>query len=233
MPGILSGNDCIAHIRSQTDTILLAFSCGKDSIAAWLECRKHFPRIVPYYMYLIPGLEFVERSLTYYEEWFGCRIMRYPHPTLYHWLSQGTFQAPERIPVIRRFGLPTPDYSDLQQIMRDYLALGPTCYTASGVRAVDSPQRMMALRKYGPISESKKQFFPVWDWNKARLLSEITSAGINLPVDYRIFGRSFDGLDYRFLAPIKQHFPADYARIIDWFPLAQLELHRRAYAQIA
>jgi len=62
---------------------LLAFSCGKDSIVAWLKLRKYFKKIVPYYMYCVPNLEFVEKSLRYYEDWFGCHIARMPHPSLY------------------------------------------------------------------------------------------------------------------------------------------------------
>jgi len=56
--------ETIRAIQDSTGTILLAFSCGKDAIATWLECRKHFERIVPFYMYLVPGLSFVEDSLA-------------------------------------------------------------------------------------------------------------------------------------------------------------------------
>jgi len=40
----------------------------------------------------------------------------------------------------------------------------------------------------------------------------------------------FDGIDYRFMKPIKDHFPRDYQRIIEWFPLAELEIKRREFA---
>ena len=41
------------------DKALLSFSCGKDSWAAWLSARDYFD-FTPYYLYLVPGLEFVE-----------------------------------------------------------------------------------------------------------------------------------------------------------------------------
>lgn len=230
MPDLLTGAEVISAIRARTDTILMAFSCGKDSIAAWLECRKHFPRIVPYYMYLVPGLEFIERSVRYYEDWFGSRIIRVPHPSLYRMLGRLVFQPPERCETIESFALPEFTYLEMQDAIRERLGLGDECFTASGVRAADSPRRMLALRKYGAISEAKRQFFPVWDWRKARLVDEITAAGVKLPVDYRLFGRSFDGIDYRFLAPIREHFPDDYQRILKWFPLAEAEIKRREYA---
>lgn len=231
MPEILSGEEVIGKIRAQTDTILLAFSCGKDSIAAWLACRPHFRRIVPYYMYLIPDLEFVERSLHYYEEWFGCRIIRVPHPSLYRMLNNFVFQSPEHCAVIERVNLANFEYLDMQDAIREHLGLGLECFVASGVRAVDSPYRMIALKRYGAISERKRQFFPVWDWRKQQVVDAIRESGVKLPVDYRLFGRSFDGIDYRFVAPIRRHFPNDYRRIQQWFPLVDLEILRRQYAQ--
>lgn len=221
-----TGSQTIATIRAKTDTILLAFSGGKDAIAAWLECRKHFPRVIPFYMYLVPDLEFINRSLAYYEDWFGTRIVRLPHPSLYRMLHRCVFQAPENQAVIRAAHLPEFDYSDVYRILREEHS-APTAYCASGVRSADSPYRMIALKRYGPINHTKMQFYPIWDWNKARLIEEITAAGVKLPVDYRLFGRSFDGIDYRFLEPISRAYPRDYARILEYFPLAGLEIMRR------
>ena len=36
--------------------VLLAFSCGKDSIAAWLAMRDMGIEVVPAYLYYVPGL---------------------------------------------------------------------------------------------------------------------------------------------------------------------------------
>lgn len=218
------------YMAERSPVAMVAFSCGKDSIAAWLELRRHgFERIVPYYMYLVPGLEFVDRSLAYYEEFFGTRIIRVPHPSLYRWINAGIFQPPERAAVIDRLDLPCPDYADIQRIMREDYQLGDA-YVATGVRAADSPIRRIALSRYGSVNHTRKQFWPVWDWNKARLIDEIDASGCKLPVDYRWFGRSFDGIDYRFLEPIKRHAPRDYERILQWFPLAEVEIERRKYA---
>jgi hypothetical protein len=227
----LTGSQVIAEIRKQTDTILLAFSCGKDAIAAWLELRKHFTRIVPYYMYLVPDLEFVEKSLRYYESVFGCHIYRLPHPSLYRMLNRMLFQAPENCAIIENAGLRAFSYHDAQQALRDDLDLPAECYVASGVRAADSPIRRLSIQQHGAINRKTQQFFPVWDWRKDQLISELRCAKICLPADYRVFGRSFDGVDYRFLAPMKHYFPDDYARVLRWFPLAEVELKRREYAE--
>lgn len=44
---ITTPEQAIAHVRAQTDTVMLSFSAGKDSIAAWLALRDRFPKIIP------------------------------------------------------------------------------------------------------------------------------------------------------------------------------------------
>jgi 3'-phosphoadenosine 5'-phosphosulfate sulfotransferase (PAPS reductase)/FAD synthetase len=211
------------------DTVLLAFSGGKDAISAWLAVRDHF-RVVPYFMYLVPGLEFIEESLSYYERVLGTRIIRVPHPSLFRCLNNLVFQPPERRALIARARLDNLDYKDIQDLLRADHGI-PRAYVATGVRAADSPLRRLAVMRHGVINDKKKQFWPVHDWRIADVWREIGAAGIKLPVDYEMFGRSFDGLDYRFLKPIKDRFPRDYARILEWFPLADLEIFRRSNAK--
>lgn len=71
--------------------VLLAFSCGKDSIAAWLAMRDMGIEVVPAYLYYVPGLRFVDEELDYFEQKFQTRIKRYPHPSLYRWLNNAVF----------------------------------------------------------------------------------------------------------------------------------------------
>lgn len=217
------------QMAAECDTIVLAFSTGKDSIAAWLQARRYFRKVVPYYAYCVPGLSFVERSLDYYEEFFGTHIVRVPHKAFFDWLNCNIYQPPERKRAITELQLPGDEYNDLTigDMIRLYGELPEAAYTAVGVRAADSPQRRLAISRYGAIHHSKKRFYPVYDWKKADVLAAIDEAGVKLPVDYKLFGRTFDGIDYRFLKPIKENFPEDYERIIELFPLADLELFRR------
>ena len=80
---IPTGEEVIGQVRAACQDTLLAFSAGKDAIAAWLAIRPHFERVIPYYLYLVPGLEFVEESLAFYERFFGAKIARLPHSRLY------------------------------------------------------------------------------------------------------------------------------------------------------
>lgn len=209
---------------------LLSFSCGKDSWAAWLSARDHFD-FQPYYLYLVPGLEFVEEYLVYAERVLGKRIVRLPHPSFYRMLNHAIFQAPERLRIIAAADLGEPDYEDMRDAVIEDCELPDNCWVASGIRAADSPMRRATLIKNGGVNANRRQFYPCWDWNKATLIEQLVKAGIKLPVDYTVFGRSFDGLDLRFLIKIREHFPRDYATICEWFPLVDMEFARYDFCQ--
>ena len=222
------GPEIVRQVRKNTGPkTLLAFSGGKDSIAAHLAIRDVFEEVIPVYFYGVPGLEFIEDSLAYYERTLfgGEHIIRAPHPSLYRWLNAGVFQPPHRIPVIEAARLPNFEYRDVHDLIRQERgAKGALC--ATGVRAADSPMRRVSIMRHGAILDSKGEYFPVWDWKKADIVREFQAAGIRLSREYQVFGRSYDGIDARFLVPMKKHFPRDYARVLEWFPLAEIEVFR-------
>lgn len=224
----LDGDEVVAWVRERTDTIMLGMSTGKDSLATYARCRDVFGTVVLYHCYAVPGLAFVERTLRYYEAEFGTHIWRLPHPALMRWLSSGLFQPPERSAILEAASIPLVPYEDMYVILAEQAGIeGTEWWVATGVRAADSPMRRIALSQHGGINVTSRVFHPIWDWRKDRTAQAIDSLGVALPVDYHLFGRSFDGVDHRFLAPLREHFPDDYARLIEWFPLADLEFYRR------
>lgn len=224
-----TGEELCDQMSRECDTAILAFSTGKDSIGAWLQMRRYFKRIIPYYCYTVPGLAFVEDSLKYYEDFFGCHIYRLPHRSFYRFLRYMVFQSPEHVTKIEALDVPGEEYDDstVGDIIRDTAKLPAACYVGTGVRMADSPMRRIGIKTHGAINHTDKRFYPVYDWKKERLLNEIDAAGVKLPIDYELFGRTFDGLDYRFLKPLSERFPEDYKKILTWFPLADLEIFRR------
>lgn len=216
-------------MSQECDTAILAFSTGKDSIASWLQMRRYFKHIIPIYRYAVPGLQFVEDSLKYYEDFFGCHIYRLPHPSLFRKLTYGVFQPPDRASTIMEqyaIDLNTYTYAAINDIVRNTMGLSDSVYAGVGIRMADSPMRRVAIRRYGAIIHREKNFYPVYDWRKEDMMQAFTEARIRLPVDYRIWGRTFDGLNYSFIKPLKEWFPDDYKRCLDWFPLMELEIGR-------
>jgi hypothetical protein len=208
--------------------VLLSFSCGKDSIAAWLALRDAGVEVVPAYLYYVPGLRFIDDELAYFEDVFGQRIHQFPHPSLYRWLGSRVFQAPERLRVLEAAGMPVPEYDELWDLIRADLKLPKATLVADGVRASDSIVRRAAFVKYGLLKRSKRKVSPVADWLKAEVMGRIEQAKIELPVDYKWFGRSFDGVDARFAGPLREHDPEDFEILKSWFPLVEADLVRQS-----
>jgi len=229
-----TSEEVIEEAKRRSNKVLLSFSTGKDSIAAYLAIRNAgFEAIQPYYLYQVPGnLEFIEDSLRYYErELFGGQhIYRLPHPFIARAFGKDyNYQPPERLATLALMGMEQYSAVDCHNAIIDELGWPEDTYCAVGVRAADSPLRYAVFKKRGMmagVNPSNRKFFPVFDWKKERLLSELRASGIKLPVDYHLFGRTFDGFDCRFLYPLKKHFPRDYQKILDWYPLADLELFR-------
>lgn len=218
------------HVRRISgDTCLLSHGCGKDSTAAWSQLRNHFARIVPFCMILVPGLKFVERSLAAHEERLGQPILRVPHPSLPRMLRKMVFQPPERAAAIEAMNLPLLDYDDVAETVRQRAGC-PGAYVACGDRVDDGAGRRATVARTGPLNAKRRRFMAIYDWSMDDVEAAVRTMGCGLPVDYELFSRSFDGLDHRFLAPIRERFPEDYATILRWFPLADLELRRREWA---
>lgn len=236
MPTIIKGQptspQVLAALAAEHRPVLVAFSAGKDAIATELALRDAGVETILAYLYYIPGREpgrtlaFVETGLADLELALGKPIHRYPHPSFYRWLNQLVYQPPERCEVIEAARLPTPDYQVMWNLIRNDLNLPADTWVADGVRAADSIVRRASFTKHGVMKPKHHKVSPIADWLKGEVLDRIEAAGIALPVDYDLFGRSFDGIDYRFIKPISEHFPDDFARILDWFPLADLALFR-------
>jgi hypothetical protein len=210
---------------------ILSFSGGKDSIGAWLALRAAgFDDITPVYLYLVPGLQFIERQLAYYEDVFDTRIIRLPNPNLHKLLNDGALQLPGHLYDIDRADLMEHDYDGIFDAIRQDCSLGSGCMAALGVRAADSPNRWATIKQRGPVNLTRRTWFPIFDWTADRLREVILASKVVLPMDYRIFGcRSFDGLDARFMVPLRDVFPEDYARVREWFPLIDAVVMRHEF----
>jgi hypothetical protein len=226
--------DLFKQIAEVSPTILLSFSLGKDSIGAWLALHESglFKQIIPFYGYLVPGLRFVDESIAYYEDFFKTKIYQYPSPNFYRMLKSGTMMPLWNTRFMREIDIDTNwNYEDLADIICEDRGLDEDTFVATGIRAIDNMTRLAAMKRSGPITWNLLKFHPIWDWNKNMLMTRIHRAEVNLPADYLAFGRSYDGLDRRFLGPIKSLWPDDYKRIREYFPLVDAVLWRERYAR--
>jgi len=115
------------------DRALLSFSAGKDALAAALALREHYEEVVPFYMYLVPGLPFVEESLDYYErKLFGRPVLRVPHPSFLRWTKTHLFSDPVKAAIVDELEIPLLSFTDLEVMVRQEEGLDLDCLVAHG-----------------------------------------------------------------------------------------------------
>lgn len=226
MPTTIKGQPTSAEVLRRLadlgEPVFLSFSTGKDSAACWLAMREAGIPVLPVYFYLVPGLGFVDRTLEWYEGFMGQRIVRYPHPSIYRMLEANVFQTPERLPIIDAARLPVPDLDqEWDEIKADFGL--PGAWVADGVRASDSIERRCSLVRHGVMKGESRKVSPIADWLKGEVTDFLSARRWVPPVDYELFGRSFDGIDARFAVPIRKRFPEDYETLCEWFPLLPID----------
>jgi 3'-phosphoadenosine 5'-phosphosulfate sulfotransferase (PAPS reductase)/FAD synthetase len=202
---------------------VLSFSCGADSLASLIRMHRWGMKPELFYLYFAPGLPMIENYLSYIEDKLGQKIHRFPGKLLYEYLLNGLLQQP---------GVGEQMYEDLSdthaipktgQINEYVMQYFPDdAMLGIGLRVSDGIFRAQKLRKRGPVEWEKREWYPVADCWQSDIVSEIKGSGFKLPVDYRLFGRSFESLRHWTAAPIRQHCPKTWDRLIELFPMAPL-----------
>lgn len=213
---------------------ILSMSFGKDSLAAAIACRRAGIRLTYVHTYVIPPdakgrlMPLIEEDRRLVEHHLGCQVHMYPGHCIYAWLNRGVYCPPERLGVYEGARLPEPTHEQIWQLILDDLGLPRTTPIIDGVRCADSLPRRASMSMTGPDRTTRgiHRVSAVWDWLNAEVYAAICEEGIPLPPDYRLFGRSFDGIDARFTGPLREHRPDDYKHILDWCPLAEADLIR-------
>lgn len=222
----------LSQLREQTDTVLLSFSRGKDSLSTWCILLEAGFRVVPFYMELVPGMAFVTDYLDYCEEVFGAHIYRTIHPGRYYWLNGLVGQPPWTRAAIASCNLPKFDMDDVARGIKRTAGLPKDTWHAIGTSAHDSSQRRVQMERYQGIDGPHRRVYPIWNLLKAEKIATLNRHNVKLPIDYEWFGRSYDGLDWWYLQPIRKNAPEDFQRILALFPMIEVEIARKEFRDV-
>lgn len=197
-----------------TDSVLVAFSGGKDSVVTLDVCVRHFAHVEGFFMYQVRGLSFQESILRYYEDKYGIPIHRIPHFELSQWLRYGLFRHCD-------FDCPIVSVKETYDYMRENTDIW---WIAAGERIADSVWRRAMIKSSGTIDPKRGRFFPIAEWSKADVMAYIKQRNLRVGAESSRLGFSFRSLMGRDLLKIQKYFPQDYARIRRWFPLVDVSI---------
>lgn len=197
-----------------TDSVLVAFSGGKDSVVTLDVCVRHFAHVEGFFMYQVCGLSFQESILRYYEDKYGIPIHRIPHFELSQRLRYGLFRPCD-------FDCPIVSVKETYDYMRENTDIW---WIAAGERIADSVWRRAMIKSSGTIDPKRGRFFPIAEWSKADVMAYIRQRKLRVGAESSRLGFSFRSLMGKDLLKIQKYFPQDYARIRRWFPLVDVSI---------
>lgn len=206
--------------------ITMGFSTGKDSVVGYDIMKKAGIEIIPIYFYIVPELEFIENNIKIYEDFFQTKIHRLPHPILYDYINKQDWQPLHRIKTFAEFKLKRLNFRQLTDVFLNFNNITDVFFDANCMKEADSINRRLLLRKKDYVDYNTKTVYPCKLLTNTEIYDYLKINNIPKTDDYKYFGRSWDGLNYHFLFGVKKYYPNDYAKILEYFPLIELEIMR-------
>jgi len=211
---------------------LLAFSGGKDSLACWLyllDCG--FDTIRPFHCSAIPGIQYVDKGLTYYEQWFETSIHRYLQGENQYNLANRIYQPFQDLELLDALDFWDYTIDNVADLHGEALGMAEdTVWLAKGICMFDNVNRITQMNRCLGQEDDKQIFYPIWDWKPTQVTEYISRFDISLSLDYLLDKTSLEGLPLvGTLLKMKELFPQDYERVKLFFPLIEAKLARHQF----
>lgn len=165
---MLIWNDTLKLLKEKaevSDSCLVAYSGGKDSLVVMDLCMKTFRNVVPFFMYFVPGLAVIDKQLAYCKERWGKDVLMYPHWLLYRCLKNGIYCDEH----FSKDEMPEPTLLDIYTWVRQetgisFLATGAKKSDSSGKSAtgvdLSTPSLLWLHDKHPRDFRKLLEFFP-------------------------------------------------------------------------
>lgn len=213
--------ESLKKIATHKDAALVAFSGGKDSLVCLDLCVRAFKKVIPFFMYFVPGLECCETMIRWAERRYGVEVLRYPHWLISRAIRRGIYCLPTKRDVQ---GLPELTTHDIYRlVMRD-----------TGIRVLITGAKdsdSMWRRRYFTITKMSELVFPIRKWNKFDVIAYLKRNDIPIPVSLGTSSGVASGVDLstKSLLFLHENFPEDFKKIREYFPLVDAVIKREQW----
>ena len=201
-------------------TNVLHFSTGADSVAAFLRLRENGIEPILVYKYFIKDLPMVKNYIDYFEKKFNVHVYQFPSTLWAEHNDKVLYQLPlkAREKHFNNLGKYYLDYYD-----KDYFdkalaqAIGGDVVFHIGLRYTDGLHRYQHLMKHGVSFKNK--FYPIASFKVGDIHDILDRYECRLPIEYGLWGISFESPRSFNINLIKEHCPATFMAIQSQFPL--------------
>ena len=211
--------DLLREKREETDTILVAFSGGKDSLVCLDLCCRIFPVVKCFFMHFVPNLKCTEDSLDYARVRWKVNIAQYPHWVLIKCLKDGIYCDQGH----QQDNLPDWTLRDVYDLAR---AEAGCKYIVNGAKDADSLWRR---RFFNTTKGWTDMVYPIRKWNKMDVLAYCKVRQIPVPKLSTTASATGVDLSTPSLLFLHQHYPEDFQRLLKWFPYAEAVIKREEF----
>ncbi len=216
-PHVASAINLLRLVRDCTDSIGVAVSFGKDSLATLDLCCRIFTRVEGYYLYRVRGLSIVDEWSDAIRVRYGVVVRMYPHFDLSRCYANAVLS-----PHWRGLGkVPRVKMADIDNHFRHEANID---WIAYGWRRNDSFSRALIMKQCGGFDPGARRVFPLRSWKRAQVFEYLDAHGIPRPPS--LGRKEQSGLDFHpeALAALKKKHPADWERWLQDFPFAGMQL---------
>ena len=217
--------DFLSRVDSLKDkTNILHFSCGADSVACYLRLKEFGINPILVYHYFIKGLPIHQNYIEWFQKKFNERIYQFPSTLFSEQFGRALYQYPVKAREKFRnriYGIVGHDLEDHTKEGFDrFLAgtVGGDVIFHLGLRYTDGLRRFQHLSKNGCSYGNK--FYPIASFQVKDIQNILEKYDCLLPIEYRLWGISFESPRAWNINLIREHCPVTYKMILDIFPLA-------------
>ncbi|MDR0447262.1 MAG: hypothetical protein LBH07_01190 [Treponema sp.] len=227
--------DFLSKIDSLRDkTNVLHFSTGADAVASYLRLREFdIKPILCYHYFGIKDLFMVKNYIDWFEKKFNENVYQYPSTLFSEMFDRALFQYPikarERFRNRIGYNLAGHTKEKFDKFLQD--TIGGDVVFHFGLKYTDGLHRYRHLMQHGCSFGNK--FYPVAPFQVKDIQAILEKNDCLLPIDYRLYGMSFESPRAWNINLIKEHCPETYRQICDMFPLIGAEGLRDKYTKLS
>jgi phosphoadenosine phosphosulfate reductase len=204
----------LEKFASKSDSVLVSFSGGKDSLCVLDLCSRTFPRVECFFMHWAPYQRHLEEKLSAAG---ATTVHRVPHWAVAGCLNDGTYSFPLKnpIPEVGVIGMWAAVMADTGIPL-----------VAVGGRKSDGVWR----KRNRKTTECDDVFYPIWEWSKFDVLGYLARRGIKAPKAEQARGEAGgQDLSSKHLLWLFDNYPDDFSELERIFPFIGAVVKRREW----